>query len=324
MKSSPLLFALSLALVAALSTVAIARADAGTAPEVNKAESLYNDGKYKESLSVLNKYLATHPKDATALVDRGDDYAALDDDKSAVADYSAAIDVNPDYAYAYASRCDSLNSLQQNTQAKPDCDKAIELNPKMSYAYRVRAYIEIQQGDAKTALTDADRAVELNSNSALGFQTRCRAYVELGQNERAIQDCTDAIHLNPNIEEAYFQRGRAEIALEKWPGAIADFNQALKVSPGPNAHYWLALSYLENGDYTSALGQADSYVEAKSDDGDGYLVRARIKVKLGKPADAKEDANTALRHYRIVNDSDGAAKAQALLDSLNGAGSAHR
>lgn len=114
--------------------VPIALADTAVAPEVTRAEKLYNDGEYRQAIDLLNVYLSTHPNDATALVDRGDDYEALDNQQAAIADYTAAIAINPEYAYAYASRCESYFELDQGQRAMDDCDKAIELNPKLAYA----------------------------------------------------------------------------------------------------------------------------------------------------------------------------------------------
>jgi tetratricopeptide (TPR) repeat protein len=137
--------ALYLALVTGFLTVsspAPAAADATTASEVVQAERLYSDGKFKEAIDLLNHYLTAHPQDATALVDRGDDYEALNEQQSAIADYSAALAINPEYAYAYASRCESYREIDQNDHALQDCNKAIELDPKLAYPYRERAILE--------------------------------------------------------------------------------------------------------------------------------------------------------------------------------------
>jgi tetratricopeptide (TPR) repeat protein len=308
---------LCLAFLAAFALSAAVPVRAGDAvTPIARAEQMYKDGKYKEAIALLNDYLTANPKDATALVDRGDDYAALGEDKAAVADYTAAIAVNPDFAYAYASRCDSRNSLDQNAEALPDCDKAIELDPKMAYPYRIRALIELQEGNPKAALADTDSAIGISANSAYSYQLRCRAYDDLGDLDRALPDCNDAIRLNPDMGEGYFQRGRVEIAQQNWTGAIADFTKSESIQPGPNGHYWLALSRFKNGDLTEALSEDERYIQMKSDDGDGYLLRAQIEQKMGNTAQAKTSATDALRHYRIANDTNGAAKAQALLDSL--------
>src|SRR5580692_5035178 len=94
--------------------------------EVLQAEKLTGEGQNKAALDIFNRYLADHPRDARALADRGDVYESLEDQRSAIADYTAALAVNPDFAYAYASRCQSRWEVDQNELALQDCSKAIE------------------------------------------------------------------------------------------------------------------------------------------------------------------------------------------------------
>lgn len=321
MKLSPI----ALAAFAVLFFVGTAAARAGDPPAaITKAEAMHDKGQFKESLAVLDTYLAEHPKDARALADRGDDYDALGDPKSAAADYTAAIAVNPDYAYAYASRCDVRDELDQHTDALPDCDKAIALDPKMAYAYRARARVNINVHDARAALADANNAVSLDSDNAYGYELQCRAHIDLGQSDKAIDDCDEAIRVDPSVGEAYFQRGRADIDLKKWDAAIADFTQAEKLEPGPNGNYWLALARLNAGQYADGLKNIDVYIAAKADDGDGYYVRAQLQMKLGNAAEAKTAAQEALKQYRVDSDQSGIQQAQALIDSLDApTGGAH-
>ncbi|HEY6325604.1 MAG TPA: tetratricopeptide repeat protein [Candidatus Cybelea sp.] len=298
-----------------VSTAAVAAADT-TPPEVAQAERLYSDGKFKESLAILNAYLKDHPRDATALADRGDDYEALDDQRSAIADYTAALAINPDYAYALASRCESYREIDHSQEALKDCDAAINLNPKLAYAYRERALLKVGS-DVQAALADADRSVSLAPNNAFGLAVRCRIYVEMQSYSEALTNCNSAIALDPSEQYAYFQRGRIEIAQSQWNAAVADFEKTLQLdSSQTGSYYWLGIAQLNLGAYPAALAQADRYITNNVDDPDGHLLRAQIEVKLGNTAEARTSATNALRHYRIVNDESGAAKAQALLDSL--------
>src|SRR5580700_6437112 len=137
------------AILVSATTVGLA---AATPPEVVRAEHLYGDGKFKESLQVLDAYLKSHPGDVTALVDRGDDYEALNNQRAAIADYTAALAINPDYAYALASRCESYREIDERKSALADCNVAISLNPRLSYAYRERALLEVRDRELTTAL----------------------------------------------------------------------------------------------------------------------------------------------------------------------------
>jgi tetratricopeptide (TPR) repeat protein len=285
--------------------------------EVARAKQLYDDGKYKESISLLDGYLTAHPGDATALVTRGDDYQALGSQESAIADYTAALAINADYAYAWASRCDSYLSIRQSQKALADCDKAIGLDPGMGYAYRLRALLELDADDAQSALTDVNHALTIDPHSPAALTTRCHTYLVLLEYPEAIADCNAALAIDPNRDVAYFYRGETEIKLSDWDRATADFTRALALAPDEaNADYWLAVANLNRGAYADALKAIDAYIQSDVDDPDGQLIRATIEVKLGNAAAARASATTALKHYMIGNDRSGAAKAQAILDSL--------
>jgi tetratricopeptide (TPR) repeat protein len=294
--------------------------DAGNTVSMNvlRAEALYKDGKYADSLAILNKYLAEHPNDVNALVDRGDDHEGLGDQKAAIADYTSALALNPEYAYAYASRCESRREIDLNREALADCSKAIELSPKLAYAYRERALIQLGEDDT-AALADADRAVALAPDNAYGFSVRCRIYVALAKYPEAVKDCTTALTADPEQEMAFFSRGRAYIEEQNWNAAIADFGAVLKLNAGETgAYYWLAVARLNGHSYAGALQDVDRYITADRDDPDGYLLRAQIELGLGNKDEARTSATDALRHYRIDNDQAGATRAQALIDGIAG------
>lgn len=60
--------------------------------------SIYKDqGKYKESLKMLDLFLGQHPQESGVLVDRGDVKVKLGDKKGAEADYRLALKFIPDY-----------------------------------------------------------------------------------------------------------------------------------------------------------------------------------------------------------------------------------
>jgi tetratricopeptide (TPR) repeat protein len=288
--------------------------------EVARAKQLFDDGKFKESVALLNTYLSAHPADATALVARGDDYQALGNQEAAIGDYSAALAINGQYAYAWASRCDSYHSIDQNQRARSDCDKAIALDPKMAYAYRVRALVELGEDDAQGALADANRALALQPNSPNAFTTRCHTYLVLQKYPESLRDCNSAIAIDPNNDVAYFYRGETEMRLQNWDKAIADLEKDRELDPQEtNADYWLAIAFMGKGSYADALKAIDGYIQSDADDADGHLIRASIEAKLGNASEARISATNALKHYMIDNDQTGAAKAQALLNALGGA-----
>ena len=190
----------------------------------------------------------------------------------------------------------------------------------MAYAYRVRALLELGEDDPQAALADASRALELQPNSPNAFTTRCHTYLVLQKYPEALRDCDSAIAIDPNNDVAYFYHGETEMKLQNLDKAIADLRKDRELDPQEtNAEYWLALAFMGKESYADALKAIDGYIQSDADDADGHLIRASIEAKLGNASEARISATNALKHYMIDNDQTGAAKAQAVLNSLNGA-----
>jgi tetratricopeptide (TPR) repeat protein len=283
-----------------------------------QAQALVNKSDYKGAVAILDTYLNAHPTDAHALVLRGDAKDDLNDHIGALIDYDAAIRVNPNYAYAYATRAGTENELGKYDAAIADATKAMALDPTEEMAYRSRAIAGIDSGKGlDTALTDAKKAVSLDNTNAYNFAVVCRAEYALKTYDPALKDCTTAITLDPQNIMALWARGLVYFRQNAWQPSIADFRKTLEIdNTETNAYYWIAQSEYQAQQYTAALQDADTYVKSANNDGDGFLMRARIKLKLGNTAGARDDATEALRQYRIVADDASAGDAQAFLDSL--------
>jgi Tfp pilus assembly protein PilF len=71
--------------------------------------------------------------------DRGNTRYQMGDMNRAIADYSRAIEVDPDYAPAYARRGWAFLKTDELARAESDFDKALELAPGDAYAASGRA-----------------------------------------------------------------------------------------------------------------------------------------------------------------------------------------
>ena len=80
----------------------------------------------------------------------------------AIADYTAAIRLNPNYAKAYNKRgIIHGRNLQDYPAAKADFDRAIEINPNYGDAYYNRAKVRYFLEDKPGAIADYQKAAEL-------------------------------------------------------------------------------------------------------------------------------------------------------------------
>ena len=82
---------------------------------------------------------------AKEFVTRAQDKVDLGDYRGAIADYSKAIELNPNDAEAYSSRGVAKHHLEDYRGAIADYSKAIELNPNYTNAYFNRGVDKIKR-----------------------------------------------------------------------------------------------------------------------------------------------------------------------------------
>ena len=110
---------------------------------------------------------------AEELIESGISKKNLADYKGAIADYTKAIELDPDYASAYYNRGNSKNSLKDYKGAIADYTKAIELKLDDA-AYNNRSISKENLGDLNGACADARKAASLgDSSSAKWVKNQC-------------------------------------------------------------------------------------------------------------------------------------------------------
>jgi len=144
--------------------------------------------------------------------------------------------------------------------ALADYTKAIEINPNYSRAYVNRGDIKVLAGfeDYYGAIADYTKAIEILKDrltTRLDYIYASRAYAKrsLGDNKGAIADYTKAIEINPNDKYSYNAMGLSKFALEDYYGAIADYTKAMEIS-GVDSKYFDTYAYENRGNAKKKLG----------------------------------------------------------------------
>jgi tetratricopeptide (TPR) repeat protein len=200
---------------------------------------------------------------------RGLSKNSLQDYKGAIADFTKAIEIKPEYALAYYERGLAKYFLQDYKGAIADNTKAIELEFEGASAYYVRGLAKIGLQDNKGAIADNTKAIELEPEYASAYYERGLAKNSLQDYKGAIADFTKAIEIKPEFARAYYVRGNAKGKLQDTRGAIADFTMAIELYPNNKEAFYnrglakIALSQNESGclDLSKAgeLGYAQAY-----------------------------------------------------------------
>ena len=94
------------------------------------------------------------------------------DYEGAIADYTKAIEINPDFGTAYNNRGISKRKLNDYYGSIADFTKAIEINPDFAIAYSDRGFSKYSLKDYYGAIADYTKFTELDPDNPVAFFLR--------------------------------------------------------------------------------------------------------------------------------------------------------
>lgn len=218
----------------------------------NRGNVLRDRGDLDRAIADFNAAIRLEPKSADAYIDRGIARYRRGDLDRAIADYDQAILLDPDDAYAHNDRGLAWSARGDPDRAIADYDRAIRLDPNTAAAYTNRGLAWEDKGDLDRAIADFDRAIRLNSNDALAYNNRGLAWQAKGDLMQAVADYGEAIRSDPHFASAYSNRARAWVKQGDFARAIADCRELIRLDPQS------AAAYLQRGRLLLYEGQLPS------------------------------------------------------------------
>ncbi len=213
-------------------------------------------------VTVLLMSLFSFGQTAETYFERGNAKYVIDDYEGAIADFTKAIEINPNYAKAYFDRGNSKLSLNDYSGAVEDYEKAVEIEPdNLAYISQCGEVKLNLLNDYTGAIYYFNKLISIDSKSNYShdkmsdysFFLRGVAKHNLQDYRGAIADYSKAIEIDPNYAEAYFKRGNAKYDFQDYKGAIADYSRAIEINPR-----YASDAYYNRGLAKIILGQIDS------------------------------------------------------------------
>ena len=228
------------------------------------------------------------------LYNRAQVHAGLGRLDAALADYTAVIELDPNYAEYHFDRGSILRRLGRPAEALADYRRAIALSPPFPEVYYNRADTLLELGDLDGALVDLDYVLELQPDNVDALVNRAGVLLDLGLVDRAAADVEAGFGLDPDGAHLWSLRGRV---LEE-RGAPADAMAAYTTAIGSDAT--LATAWGLRGALHFAAGDLDAAVAdldraaALTDDPSIAMNRATALQAAGRHADAAAAYDTVL------------------------------
>jgi tetratricopeptide (TPR) repeat protein len=135
---------------------------------------------------------------AKAAYDRGMAANSEGDKDKAIAEYTEAIRLYPNYWMAYANRGGVYSSKRDDDRAIADYTEAIRIVPNEPSIYESRGGNYYSKKDYNRAIADYTEAIRLRPNFAATFYDRGNVYKAMGDYANAKTDYEAALRINPN------------------------------------------------------------------------------------------------------------------------------
>lgn len=198
----------------------------------NLAELEKSIGKYKDSLSYVDKGLAVSKDSYLLYYISAFSKSKLSDTNGAIADYLHALDINPKDMESYIN----LSSIYNETG---DLDKSISIAQKGIQADGSQYKLFNNLGDSLQKQKNFDQAVvaykksiDLNPSSAQTYYNLGVCYKQTKDLESSVKAFQQAISINGKFDDAYYEMGESYFSLNKYKEAKSTFNILLTSNPG--------------------------------------------------------------------------------------------
>jgi TolB-like protein/Flp pilus assembly protein TadD len=218
------------------------------------------------------------------------------DTPTAIAAYTEAIRLDPDYALAFAGRSMAFSSYAGEAataaaareafdRAQADARKALALAPDLAQAHLALAFVSDNTLDFTQANYEYERALALAPGNAEVLRRSGGFAAYMGHFDAGLAAAHRAVVLDPLARESHLVLGRALYAARRYAEAVAAFAEVISLDPYKITYADRGLAYYGLGD----LERARASCETTADYWASKQCLAVIYDKFGRHADAEAE-----------------------------------
>jgi len=258
------------------------------------AFSFARTNNYKDAISFYDYAVASNPKSAMALCNRGTLNNNNKKHQEALNDYMEAISLKPDYAEAVHNIGVVFGDLKNNAAAIKYYTKAISLKAAYPDAYYNRAIAKKELNDIQGALSDYNKAIELNPKYTQAYVNRSFLKKAMNDFNGAIEDCNIAISINPRMFEAWSARASAKFSAKDFNGSIEDYEKTISLKPNDASLYMnKGAARFSKSDFKGATGDFSTAIAIEPKLTGAYFYRGLSEQNMGSMKEACNDFKIA-------------------------------
>jgi len=240
---------------------------------------------------------ADDPKTGAEFARRAAAFAARREFQPALADYSRAIELEPDNGGFYRARAMVRLAARQPVLAMADLDESLKRQPNDPEALMRRGELYLSTRDPTRAKADFDAAMKLApGDSGLASQAGV-AYARAGLYEPAIHELDRWISVNPKNEDLPRALNARCFARAAWgkelEAALADCDLAMKRDRTSEVMENRGLVLLRMGRLDEAIAQYSAAIKAQPRAAPALYGRGLAELKKGAKAEGEADIAAA-------------------------------
>jgi tetratricopeptide (TPR) repeat protein len=277
-----------------LSTVSLVGFSQNAKQYFKAGESFVEAGNQKDAIAQFTKAIELNPDYLQAYVSRAEAYKAINELQKAAEDYKRALVFESSEIELYY-RASEVNYLLKNYPEALDLiNKGITLSPKHEEAYRLLSQIQTATEDYSNALASIDKALKLKDNPENNYthgliSEKMKNYIQ------AEIDYDKAIAKNKLYLEAYLAQANLKLLLNKLDKAMENCNAAFKIDPNSREAYLIrSRIYVKQTEYTKAIDDVSKLLSNNPNDKELFLIRGTYYQEFTQHQNAINDFTKAI------------------------------
>jgi tetratricopeptide (TPR) repeat protein len=167
----------------------------------------------------------------------------------------------PDVSLAafFALRAEAHEAQGAVDSALADYSRAVDLDPEDPRVHLSRGRFHLRTGDLDEAIDDFSEAVRLRPDLPLGYFDRARARASGGDLDAALEDLDETVRWAPDDPGPHSFRSQILVSLGRLDDALRDLNRIVELAPeNPMGYYQRAALWAARGDHARRFADLDA------------------------------------------------------------------
>jgi len=259
------------------------------------AYDLYYLNRYDEAQKIIAQYSPVMPRNKDFALISG--YIAVHDKRlpDALADFTRALEADPQMSTGYGNRGYVLNDLREPTKAVQDFKKALELRPDYGEAHLGLGFAYLQLHRPTEAAQQLGQAETLLGQSHTLHLAWAETFRQEQQYAKAEREYRAALAETPNDLTTLMAMAEVQYRQHHYSDSIESMNAALKLDPdNPTVLSLMARAYGSEGQREEAMRYIELAEQKGGNQADVLMNTGDVLLELGDKDAAMQRFSRAL------------------------------